>query len=171
MRVDIFHHFSERFIRAMANADLLAQFKRATDFIATQAVEISDLKTKLAAAEAANAGAADAEDEVDASALSSVLDAAGVPPLASSGPSALAIDTSAIPTSIALNATESANVVATGGVAPYVFSATSLPDGFSIDSATGNVSGMASVLGVFETVFSVADAASTVSAPHTITVG
>lgn len=167
MRLDIHLHFPERFYE-MANQNLQREIDRATKTITDQAATIADLKTQLAASQAANAGAADAEDEVDASVLKTALDAAGAEP-EPVPPTVLALDISGFPTSVALGSPETIALVATGGEAPYTFSATGLPDGLTQTDAS--VTGAATVAGTFSVSLGVVDGAgNTASANVTVVV-
>lgn len=168
MRLDVFLHFPERFYQ-MANADLQAQIDRATKTITDQAAQIKTLTAANADLTAKLAGADNAEDEVDATALGAALDAAGAEPIPPATPAALSIDVSGFPTSIAVGAAETVSLVAEGGEGPYTFSATGLPDGLTLDGAV--VSGAATTPGTFSVSVGVVDSAgNTASANVTVVV-
>jgi hypothetical protein len=73
----------------------------------------------------------------------------------------------------AVDSAYSQNIIATGGTAPYTFAVTSgsLPDGLSLDSASGVISGIPTLLGTFNFQITGTDANScTGSANYSITI-
>jgi hypothetical protein len=76
------------------------------------------------------------------------------------GASPLQITTGSLPEAKA-NLSYSAQISASGGVPPYLFSASGLPEGLSISSTTGRISGVPLKAGVFSISASVRDAAGT----------
>jgi hypothetical protein len=74
-------------------------------------------------------------------------------------PPGLAITTERQLSGVELNGSYFETIAASGGVPPYTWSATGLPSGLRIDSATGVISGTASAGGNFAAVISVRDSA------------
>jgi hypothetical protein len=72
--------------------------------------------------------------------------------------SALAIATSALPNGVVNSAYNSGPLVATGGTLAYAWTATGLPTGLSIASATGAITGTPTVAGAANIVVTVTDA-------------
>jgi hypothetical protein len=77
-------------------------------------------------------------------------------------PPGLTITTDRQLAAVELNNSYSQTIEASGGVPPYTWSATGLPSGLRIDSATGVISGTAAAGGNFAAVVSVRDSAFTV---------
>ncbi len=78
-------------------------------------------------------------------------------------PPGLSITTDRQLPAIDLNGSYAETMIASGGAPPYTWSATGLPAGLTINSATGLISGVASAGGNFSAVITVRDTALTVS--------